>query len=186
MKEEVLNLIKEDYRKYLERINNILMITEQISSLEGFDTLKEYLRLKIEKDLPENIELTDKSNFQILDLILKKYQPLITETNEIYVYLGSTTTKNKHNNQLKTSSMNIKRNEPQEEFRIYKNIENGQCLQIPITQCYEFENTHYVIIPNTKDSEQYFYKIQRKFISLAITDSQKSACQKVLRRNKKQ
>lgn len=185
MKEEVLQTIKEDYEKTKERRTNILDISKQLATLEGFDMIKEYLKLREELECVGDKKITEQTESQILNSSFRSHRYLIKETNEIYVCMGTFMLSNTYDIEHGPTDYRLKRDDPHAEYRIYKDIENDENIRIPINMCEEFESTHKVIIPKTSLTEKYFYLIQKEFIEIAINEGQAVACRKILSKKHK-
>ena len=82
------------------------------------------------------------------------------------------------------SDIRLNRDDPRVEYRIYRNIENGDSKCKPIRKCDEFERIHKIIIPKTTFTQAYYHELQKKFITLAITEGQSSAVLKILKQKK--
>ena len=109
----------------------------------------------------------------------------LNETNDIYLCLGTFRMDDICDIVHGPRDIRLKRDDPKAEYRIYRNIEDGFSEQIPIHKCDEFERIHKIIFPKVDYlADKYFYELQREFIKLSIFQGQKTACKKILSKNK--
>ncbi len=165
MKEEVLNLIKESYKKSLNRREKDKEIWNRLNELEQNEFVQEYLKLR---STVSNIDPNKKylSNDEILELSYRENTGYIDETNKIYVCLDSIFLTHIYGIEYK--------------YNRYINIENQfDTHLIPLEDCNKFESSHQVIYP-TNLSRKSYHEIQMDFIKTCIHDGQEQACKKIL------
>lgn len=183
MNEEILKKIKIDYEKLKTKKEESIKIYNRITELENNEFVKEYLELIStfeERNLAKNINISND------DLIYKAFlmnKHKITQTNEIYMYLGTYKLDSQSDVEHGISDQKVARNDPEAQYRMYIDIENEEYKQIPIKYCDEFEETHKIIYLNKYFTEKYFYIIQKEFIENLINIGQEEACTKVLKKS---
>lgn len=181
MNEEILNAIKKDYNDRKNKKDRTIKIKKRILELEKHKVVKEYLMLLDELNELDDSILNEKEN-SVISTILYRYIRKIDETNGIYIYLG--TYKNSCFCDIEHGSGvdRVNRYDSKAEFCIYRDLEQADCVEIPINDCDEFENTHRIIYPNTFLEESYYYRLQVEFIRDAMEYGQEEAVAKVLKK----
>ena len=91
MKEEVLNSIRDEINKAKQNRENYLMLLNKIRVLEQEEKVKEYLKILEQIQPLKYKEVINKSDDEIMYDIFNKYRNIITQTNQIYVYIGTFT-----------------------------------------------------------------------------------------------
>lgn len=182
MKQEILQAIKNDYLAKMKTKTNTIELLKKIEELEQNEIVKEYLNLTEQLKSIDYQEIIGRSNEDIMESAFRNHMYSIKETNGIYVCLGTFMMNNTYDIEHGPSDYRLKRDDPRAEYRIYKDIEKTDSIQIPINKCEKFESTHKVIIPKTSLTEKYYYELQREFIKTAVKHDQEKACQRVLRK----
>lgn len=176
MKEEVLNLIKEEINKAKQDRENCLMLLNQIHKLEQDDKVKEYLNLREQLQILQHKEMVNKSDDEIMYEIFSKYKNIIAETNQIYVYIGTFTSSE---TEVPYEIM-VHRDDVRGIYRKYKNIENDYTQILNIEDSIEFEKNNIVLFPNTKLLISYYDKVREEYIKTLVTEGQEKAYQRIL------
>lgn len=176
MKEEVLNLIKDEINKAKQDRENYLMLLHKIHELEQDEKIKEYLNLRKQFQILQHKDTINKSDDEIMYDIFNKYRNIITETNQIYVYTGTFTVSE---SEIPYEIM-VQRNDIRGIYRKYKDIENGYTQIVNIEDSIEFENNNIVLFPNTGLLISYYDKVREEYIKLVVTEGQEKAYQRIL------
>ena len=184
MKEEMLQSIKKDYENQKELRDNTIKSLEKLKELENNEIVKEYLNLKEKLQLLKYERIINQTDTEIINTLFRRNMYSNKDTNEIYVCLGSFKLDNVYDIEHGPSDFRVRRDDPTAEYRIYKDIENENYIQLAIDKCEKFENTHKVIIPKTILTDKYYYELQKEFILTAVEEGQEKACQKILAKNK--
>lgn len=162
MKIEELNTIRNSYERIKEDQIKAKKVWDRIDDLEQNAQVKEYIKLKemMKKVNPNKKYL---SNDEILEICIDGYLSSLSETNNIYVYIGTV--------ELQEKSMKKK-------YKRYMNLEARYDNHlIPIELSSEFENTHKVVNANNQES---YKRLQKEFIKTSMEEGQEKACIKVL------
>lgn len=182
MEQEILQKIKDDYERRKQERTNLKDLMQEIKNLEETETVKKYLTLTEKLDstkFKKNLLVSDE---ELLDLAFSSNCYNIKNTNNIYVCLGTFMLDSCYDIVHGPSDIRLKYDDPRAEYRIYKNIEDGDSKLIPIKKCALFEATNKVIFPQTSRTDKYYYELQREFISTMIEHGQEEACKKILTR----
>jgi len=181
MEQEILDEIKNNYNESLERKKYISGLIDKINKLEENDIVKKYIELMIEYESLKDDKIISQSDQSIFDSICRSYICEIKETNGIYVCLGTFMSDDSVDIVHSSADIRVSRDDPRAEYRIYRNIEDGNTKYISIKNCEMFEKTHDIIILNTNIfTDIYYYKLQKEFFSLAVTFGQEEAKRKIL------
>ena len=162
MKIEELNTIRNSYERIKEDQIKAKKVWDRIDELEQNVQVKEYIELKemMKKVNPNKKYL---SNDEILEICIDGYLSSLSETNNIYVYIGTV--------ELQEKSMKKK-------YKRYMNLEARYDNHlIPIELSSEFENTHKIVNANNQES---YKRLQKEFIKTSMEEGQEKACIKVL------
>ena len=162
MKIEELNTIRNSYERIKEDQIKAKKVWDRIDDLEQNAQVKEYIELK---EMMKKVNLNKKylSNDEILEICIDGYLSSLSETNNIYVYIGTV--------ELQEKSMKKK-------YKRYMNLEARYDNHlIPIELSSEFENTHKIVNANNQES---YKRLQKEFIKTSMEEGQEKACIKVL------
>lgn len=185
MKQELLNLLKEELQSIKKENEEHNKMIKRIKELQKNPDVIEYLKLinLLDGDLKE-IKSSDK---EIITSFYHHYLSKIEkeDTNNIYVYLGTY----KNNDEIDvvhgSTDFRVNYNSKDANYRIYKNIEYPYVQSIPISMCDEFEKNHIVIKPKSYFKEREYYEIQKDFFTHAIKTNQESAKKMILKKYNK-
>lgn len=190
MKQSILEKIKKEclMRKELKKKYNNDDI--RIKELEEKDNVKEYLDLLSKKK--DRIKIIDSLDLSNEDDLIRMYMSLfsihrseICETNNIYVYLGSYQKNYETDIEHGASDYSLKKDDPNVDYSVYKNLETEEEKIILINEKDEFEREHNIINLKGFFKENRFYTLQSEFIKNCIENSQEEAVKKVLTLNNK-
>ena len=163
-----LEKFKKDYDKKKIIIDEIINLKKKLDN-----KILELMDLGIDASLYDAVH--NNKDEKIINIELYKNSlPKLREsdTNGIYVYLGTY----KYNNyDYDGHFMNVEqvdRNNRKADFRLYQNIEQKSQLTLAITSANTFEESHYVIYPINTDNNVAFRNILEKFIDGLINDYQ--------------
>jgi len=180
MKEEILNIIRDEYQNRKERKKDVENMMTRIEELKENEFVKEYLSLLYNLDKINYKDILGWTDDMMLDLAISGNVRNIEETNGIYVCLGTFVLTDLYDIEHGPRNSRVDRNDPRAEYRIYQDIECNESIHVPIRLCEEFENSHKIIFPNRYFAGKFYYDIQREFIREAIATNQETACAKVL------
>lgn len=186
MTNEEREKIKEKYECLLEIKKEILKQKEEIEELEQDPTVRRYLELKerLESDRDYDYsEVVDLSNEKILEKAIESVR--VTNTNNIYVYLG-TYQINLNKNEEYPSDFIVPFNDPKADYSEYMSIELDECAYeqkklVSPKQREKFEKDNIVLYPPKGiNSGTYYSEIRTMYFNTAIKYGCDKALEKVL------
>ena len=174
MNDTNLQNIKNKYNelhKTKDRIQKLLYIKE---NLENSIELKRYYSvLRNLRDLKNERNIVEKSDFELLDIAIKSEK--IEETNNIYVYICTI-----HENKEEAKMI---------QHKVYANLENNgltRAIILPIEECDKFEEENIVLYSDELPAIEYYNQMRNQFFNTALTKGQDEAVSEMARiRNRK-
>lgn len=182
MEEEILKQIVNEYKEQQQKKEKYSKIKDRINELAKTKEVKEYLELI---NLSQNLDYKRVIDINESDIIINAFRRnslKITTTNEIYVYLGTFKLSNVFDIEHGPSDERVERDSNQAEYRIYRDIEKCDSIEIPIKQCEEFEKNNKIVFPRTIFKEKYYYELQKEFLEDSVLLGQEVAYTRILRK----
>lgn len=179
MEQKVLDIIKEEYKQEILKIEKYNELKQRMNYLERFSVVKEYKQ--IEEEL-EELNNNKKSSTDILYNIYINKIGMINETLEIYVYMGTYSSGERFNIRG-TVDQPVSKNDANADYNLYVDIEKGlKSVKIPISQCETFEKHHIILEANN------FYEynqLQKQFIEDLVINGMEEAIEKIKKKTNK-
>lgn len=180
MEQKILDEIKDKYNTKLKILKKYEVLTKRIGELEENEFVKEYMELITILKNHEGKDMKTWNDNKLIESAFRNCICNIQETNGIYVYIGTYMSSHECDIVHGSSDIRLNRDDPKAEYRIYKNIETSDSEMVSVKQWDEFEKTHKIIYPKTTLTDSFFYAAQNEFFSIAIKESQETACNKIL------
>lgn len=170
MREDLLKKIREEYYKEREAAKKKSIKELNISLSEEGDKCPK----------TEILDVDEVINRNIVNTLLIKNRKVFEETNEIYFYCSSYHYERSFDEMLK-----VRRNNFMEDYRRYIDIENFECINVPIDYCEEFEEEHNVVVlQDCNYGYEDFSNARVDFVIDAINNGQEKARSKLLKRTR--
>lgn len=172
MKEEILAKIRKEYQCKIKKFKEENSYDSRLFELQESSIVLEYLRLR-GIDLIEHKD-ENKESDKILNEVLAKYLPLVTDmdTNNIYLFIGACVY------------------DMDDRSYVYWNLEQQSCIDILQENVEDFEKKHNIIYSDKDERgilymcEDVFPKIRTEFVKKALDTNQEQAKQYILSKYK--
>lgn len=183
MKNEIFDELKEDYFEKSKKNEKNKRCLDALKQRRDF--LKKNALIQQYLDLDNQIKDYKRKVFsdkEILDSTLSYFDEVTEydETFEVYLYLGSFIYDDY--DIVAQIARNDKHDEP--DYNIYANIESKEILVLDYADCYEFENTHDILVVDELPDYNLLYDVRDEYFKDAFENGQDKAMEKVLKRIK--
>ncbi len=168
MQNDILELIKKEYKRKLTTRDEYNELIKKIKDLQAQQSIREYLKLTDREKDYERYSYDTSLDEDILFSSFMKYISCINieDTNDIYILMK----KGMENGKM---------------VSVYWNIEQISPITLPIEETEEFEENHIIIFPKLGNYDVMdVIRIQKDFIGKAVLSNQQKAKKLVVRRYK--
>ncbi|MCM1370707.1 MAG: hypothetical protein NC181_02295 [Clostridium sp.] len=136
------------------------------------------------KKIQSNSNNQTLNNQEILYRTFLKHKYLISESNNIYVYLGTYKYSYEADVEHGPRDYKVSRNYKNADYSKYMDLETEDLIEIFINEREQFETSHKVIFPKNLFEQKEFYEMQKTYIEDCVKDGQTLAVEKILKRNR--
>ena len=174
MNSNELEQLKEEYKRLIDKRNELNNLIALKKRLENSDVVKSYFEVLKKIEEYEDQSITKATNKVLIDKIIEKMK--IKLSNGIYVYFGTY-------KDIAYREYLVNEFDSSAQYRLYVDIEKPYSfagIEVPIEECEEFEKNHIILMPkNLGDRKRMYDEARVKFFETCIVEGQEKAIQKI-------
>lgn len=181
MTNEEINKIKLYYDFLKSKVKEIEDIDEQILKLKYDPSFMEYFSLQNRRNriFAHFLKYGKLDDASLIEQTIDNVG--INDPSDIYVCMGTYKKLNGYNIESLNPENIVEKDDPNAQFRIYINIENGAKYEKSIAECEHFEIENRVLYPPKEcDSYKYYGDIRTRYFQEAMNNGLESAKQKII------